>query len=345
VNIKRALLAISQLPLAIGLIQAPDLLLAQSKDAKAGQSAAETLDTSKLKMISPKVTIGSMYDGKTPVLIVGETHTSKTAVRELTASLSKLKKKGITHLALEIPEDFQTAEGIADLGRKMQAKYGATVPVDNFVAMDDYLAGKVPREKMLAFMISFAPEREEKNPGLAEENLKLIDRAHKLGIKVRCVDIDAMSMAEQEIREQAALHKGGDPIQGVKANLREKERSLQARNGRIAKNVNDIVVNGGRVAMLAGEDHTGAESNNGTGTIDTELSEYNIATVDIDVHGGDVPKDLDSSDRLLTFKEEAMARDSGLAGKRFIQLGLKTADIDLHVAEDSSQKKKRQRAK
>src|SRR5258708_30353526 len=97
---------ISHAPLLLGLIQGEENLKAAFAPQTATQSIEQPAEPARI--VSDRTSINKLYDGST-VLLVGENHASRTAAEELTENLSKLKGKGVKHLAVELPEDYQPA--------------------------------------------------------------------------------------------------------------------------------------------------------------------------------------------------------------------------------------------
>src|SRR5437868_14263336 len=108
-------------------------------------------------------TLGEIYDGKRRILLVGESHTSTEAKKELANSLGALKSKGVTDLTLEWPHDWQKK-------------------------VDDYRAGKISRDEMVAFVKKGYAPHEATQPGISEGFVNMLDEYRKQGQKVHCMD-------------------------------------------------------------------------------------------------------------------------------------------------------------
>jgi hypothetical protein len=129
------------------------------------------------------MSLGSLYNGTSPVLTVGENHLNRQARREFAGSLAELKKKGITDLAMELPVDFQKA-------------------------FDDFAAGRIKPRQMADEIKKFV---DPGYPGFTEDTIRILVEAKKQGIRVHAVDLPQKELDETPF-DAAQLNKRNEAM-------------------------------------------------------------------------------------------------------------------------------------
>lgn len=107
------------------------------------------------------VDYAKLWENETPVLFIGERHTLKSDKDEIIRSLPMLKKLGMTHLAMEMLREEQQQ------------------------IVDNYLAGKITREKVLEIF----KDGWDKGPGIPEKYMELLDAAKSNGMRILAIDL------------------------------------------------------------------------------------------------------------------------------------------------------------
>jgi len=146
---------------AMAILSPKELLGQQTKFPELSDDA-EIEEISKfINKHKEPINYAELWKKETPVLFIGERHTLKSDKDEIIKSLPEFKKLGVTHLAMEMLQEKQQK------------------------IIDDYLAGKVARDKVLKIF----KNGWNKGPGIPEKYMELIDAAKSNGIRILAIDL------------------------------------------------------------------------------------------------------------------------------------------------------------